>query len=115
MRPLGYGLLALLCAEPPVSRADEVSSALYVRTDSDRTTIVSPRGRGRTDVRPGTSFELVYTADAWTSASIDIRASASQVVTEQRDELDARASQQLADATVSAGYRYSSEVDYESH
>jgi hypothetical protein len=58
----------------------------------------------------------VYAVDVWTSASIDIMTSASQIpVTEQRDELDVSIDHELTDLTLSAAYRYSVEPDYVSH
>jgi hypothetical protein len=110
-------LLAIgaLCAGARPARDEEVGSAIYVRTDSDHTTVVSPRVRGKGEVAPGTSAEIAYGADVWTSASIDIRTAASKVVTEQRDELDFNLSHELTDVTLGAGYRFSKENDYESH
>jgi len=66
-------------------------------------------------VQEDTSVELVYVVDVWTSASIDIRTSASKAVTEQRDEIDVNVGHALPGARLSAGYRYSTEPDYEAH
>lgn len=97
-------------------RADEVSSSLYVRADTDHTTVISPRVRGNASLSERTRFDAVYAADIWTSASIDIRASASKrPVTEQRDELDLALTQELEDLSLHAGYRFSIEHDYTSH
>jgi hypothetical protein len=112
---LVIGALGVMCARPRSTNAEEIGSAIYVRTDSDHTTVVSPRVRGKTEVAPGTSAEIAYGADVWTSASIDIRTAASRVVTEQRDELDFNLSHELADVTLGGGYRFSKENDYESH
>lgn len=97
------------------ARADEVGSGVYIRTDSDHTTVVSPRVRAKSDVAEGTSAEVAYSADIWTSASIDIRTAASKVVMEQRDELDVSLSHDFSDVTLGGGYRFSKENDYESH
>ena len=97
-------------------RADEVSSALYVRTDTDQTTVISPRARGSKNLGDSTRVDVTYAADVWTSASIDIRASASvRPVTEQRDELDLSLGQELEDLHLRASYRFSTEHDYTSH
>jgi hypothetical protein len=105
----------LVCAEG-AARADEVSSALYVRSDSDQTLVVSPRVRGNKHVGETTSVDVTYAADVWTSASIDIRTSASvRPVTEQRDELDLALSHELEDLSIHAAYRFSTENDYKSH
>ena len=93
----------------------EAAAAVYVRTDSDKTTVVTPRLRAATNLGPETHAEVVYTVDVWTSASIDIRTSASKVVTEQRDEIDVNLGQDLGDLRLNAGYRYSTEPDYESN
>jgi hypothetical protein len=96
--------------------AQEVGSALYVRTDSDRTTVIAPRLRGSVTIEEQTKIGMVYAVDVWTSASIDIMTSASQIpVTEQRDELNVSADHELTDLTLSVAYRYSVEPDYVSH
>jgi hypothetical protein len=110
-------MLALaLFAAPDATRAeDSASAAVYVRGDSDHTTVISPRLRLRSELLADTHVDLVYTVDVWTSASVDIVASASQPVTEQRDELDVGIDHVSGDFTFGAGYRYSIEPDYESH
>jgi hypothetical protein len=108
-------LAALAWLAPSTALADEVGSAVYIRTDTDHTTVISPRVRAKGDVAEGTSAEVAYGADIWTSASIDIRTAASKVVMEQRDELDLSLSHEMSDVTVGGGYRYSKENDYESH
>jgi hypothetical protein len=98
------------------TRADHSASAgLYVRDDTDRTTVISPRLRLRSQLAEETHLDVAYTVDVWTSASVDIVASASQPVTEQRDELNAGLDQVIGDVTLAGGYRYSIEPDYESH
>jgi hypothetical protein len=106
--------LALL---PAGARAESsASTSLYVRADTDHTTVVSPRVRLRAPVLDDeTHVDLAYTVDVWTSASVDIVASASQPVTEQRDELNFGADHVFGDLTVGAAYRLSLEPDYESH
>jgi len=95
--------------------AQELTSTLYVRNDSDRTTVITPRLRMAADLAERTRGELVYTVDVWTSASIDIRTSASRAVTEQRDEINVALNHELDGVRLGAGYRYSTEPDYESH
>jgi hypothetical protein len=118
LRATSFGAAWLLLV--PYSRAQEAnptsaSSSVYVRTDSDHTTVVTPRIRVGAPVADQTRIDLVYTADVWSSASIDIRTSASQVVTEQRDEIDVSLQHVFSDLTVNGTYRYSKEIDYESH
>jgi hypothetical protein len=103
------------------------STTLYVRTDSDRTTVVTPRLHVGTPLSDATRIDLVYTADVWTSASVDIRTSASKrlgdnqqyqaqkPVTEQRDEINLSVVHAFTDLRLTGSYRYSKEHDYESH
>lgn len=99
-----------------VARADQAASALYVRTDSDQTTVISPRARAQKRFGDSSQVDVSYAADIWTSASIDIRTSASvRPVTEQRDELDLGLSHDWDDLHLRTGYRFSTEHDYTSH
>jgi hypothetical protein len=111
-------VLALLCAalsSVVVQAQQEASTTLYIRTDSDHTTVITPRLHVGAPVAEGTRLDLVYTVDIWTSASVDIRTSASKPITERRDEIHANISHELQDVTLSAGYRYSTEPDYKSN
>lgn len=103
----------MLCAGR--AAAQEAGTAVYVRTDSDKTTVVAPRLHVATPIADATRLDVVYTMDVWTSASVDIRASASKPITEQRDEMHVRLSHDWDAMSLSAGYRYSKEPDYESH
>ena len=106
----------LLCTRSSVTHAQVIAgTSVYVRQDTDRTTVIAPRLHVGAPVADTTRVDLVYTADVWTSASIDIRASASKPVTEQRDEINATATQEWNDFSLSATYRYSHEYDYLSH
>jgi len=101
----------------------QASSAMYVRTDTDETTVLTPRLELGAPITEETRIDLVYTVDVWTSASIDIRTSASvrpgdvepTKVTEQRDEIDVGLQHTLGDVILGGSYRYSVEHDYESH
>jgi hypothetical protein len=110
----------LLAAQPALAQPrDELSTAIYVRNDNDQTTVVSPYARAAKKLGESTGVSATYSADIWTSASIDIRSSASlgQVhpVTEQRDELHLALTQEITDLTLTGAYRFSSEHDYTSH
>jgi hypothetical protein len=119
------GLLALTAGHAWAQETDKVeaSSAVYVRTDTDETTVITPRLSLGAPLSEETRIDLTYTVDVWTSASIDIRTSASigvqseapQKVTEQRDEIDVGIAHALSDLTLSGSYRYSVEHDYESN
>ncbi len=113
---LASALAVVAIAAPDGTRAEHsASAAVYVRDDTDRTTVISPRVRLRAQALENTHVDLAYAADVWTSASVDIVASASEAVTEQRDEINVGLDQVIGDVTLAGGYRYSIEPDYESH
>ena len=108
-------LLCLLLAAS-IARADDAAAALYVRNDSDKTTVISPRVRANKTLGEATNVDVTYAADIWTSASVDIRASASvRPVTEQRDEVDLGLRHEVGDVHLRGAYRFSTEHDYTSH
>lgn len=107
--------LMLTLLSPALASAQDVTSSVYVRTDTDHTTVVTPRLRAGSKVGSATRVDLTYSADVWTSASIDIASSASKAVTEQRDELNVGASHELEDGSLNVSYRFSTEPDYKSH
>jgi hypothetical protein len=90
-------------------------TAVYVRTDSDRTTVVAPRLHLSAPLASASQLDVVYTTDVWSSASIDIRTAATKRVVEQRDELDVSLQYAFTDIALIGGYRYSTEHDYDSH
>jgi hypothetical protein len=102
-------------ALPGVVSAQQTSSTVYVRVDTDRTTVVTPRVTASAPLDDSTKVDVAYSMDVWSSASIDIRTSASRPVTERRDEINAAITHNLTDASLSLGYRYSYEPDYTSH
>lgn len=101
-----------------VTIRSELDTSVYVRSDSDHTTVVSPRVhfRGSFEHRRGTTnLDLVHVTDVWTSASIDIRTAASPRVTEQRDEIVAAVEHGKETWTLGVGYRLSNEPDFVAH
>jgi hypothetical protein len=98
-----------------VAHADSLTSGVFVRADTDHTVVVSPRAHVAKRLNPATQLDVSYAADIWTSASIDVRASATLPVTEQRDELDLALTRELGDVALAGAYRYSVENDYVSH
>jgi hypothetical protein len=113
---IGLVVACAISARPSQARAQEAATAVYVRTDSDRTVVIAPRLRVQVPIAEPTKLSLIYAVDVWTSASVDIMASASKVpVTEQRDELDVSIDHELEDLTFTAAYRLSTEPDYVSH
>lgn len=98
------------------ARADDLAAAIYVRGDTDHTTVVSPHTRVSQTFREDTRVDVTYAADVWTSASVDVRASASvRPIWEQRDELSLNLAHTSDTTTVRGGYRVSLEPDYTSH
>ncbi|HET6339944.1 MAG TPA: DUF3570 domain-containing protein, partial [Polyangiales bacterium] len=102
-------------AWPAVTSAQQTSSTVYVRVDTDRTTVITPRLTVQAPLDDSTRVDVAYSMDVWSSASIDIRTSASRPVTERRDEINAAVTHDFEDASFSLAYRYSYEPDYESH
>lgn len=93
----------------------EAAQSVYLRTDSDATTVVSPRTRVAGTMGDALSVEATYAVDIWTGASVDVVTAATTAIEEQRHEIQAGGSYQQGDVTVSGSYRYSIEPDYESH
>jgi hypothetical protein len=99
------------------------ASTLYVRTDTNATTVWAPRQRLAARIADTAGLEATVSIDAWTSASVDIVTSATRnlttgaphVVEEIRKEVTGGAYYELGIATLSGGYRYSAENDYWSH
>lgn len=115
---LGLALALAFAAQSGHVQADddEVRVSTLVRGDTDTTVVVSPSVRARIEVLDeDTHVDAEYTADIWTSASIDVRTAATMAVTEQRDELNAGLERRIDDFSVRGGYRYSVENDYEAH
>lgn len=95
--------------------AHEAGAATYVRHDSDRTLVVSPRAFASAQALEPVRVDAAYVADIWTSASIDIRTGATPRVQETRHELKLRGELDTGATQGSVGYRYSAEHDYWSH
>lgn len=99
-----------------VARADEASLGFFVRSDSDKTHVVAPRVAAVKELNDGaTRLDVSYSADIWTSASIDMRTAATKRITEQRDQVTAAASHEFRGNSLGASYYYSTENDYDSH
>jgi hypothetical protein len=92
--------------------AQTASSALYARRDTNDTTVWAPRLRAAATLGESAGIEAAYSLDSWTGASIDVVTAATDAVHEIRHEITAGAYYELTDATLSGGYRYSTENDY---
>lgn len=117
-RTIQLAVLASVVSCLPVrpTEANEGTAGLFVRSDSDQTTVISPHASVGTRFNEDrTQVDVGYTADIWTSASIDIRTAATKPVTEQRDQLDLGASHELGDITLGTAYYFSTETDYDAH
>lgn len=107
--------LAGLSCERAKSTTTTVSSALYARTDTNATTVWSPRVRVAGTVDDTYGVEAAVALDAWTGASIDVTTAATKAIHEVRTEVTAGGYYTFSDLTISGYYRYSTERDYWSH
>jgi hypothetical protein len=103
-------LLAMSCGGH-AAKVTDASSSVYVRSDTDATTIVSPTVHvgGAVD---HTTAAATYSVDAWTGASVDVMTAATKAIHERRQEAEGTLGQQLGTLTLSATYRFSYERDY---
>jgi len=118
VRSRAYSLLTVLVALglAASARADDVLAGVFIRGDTDSTTVISPKAELTAGIiDDATTVSAGYAADIWSSASIDIRTAATAPVSEQRDELTAGLAREMTDVTLRGGYRFSHEADYVSH
>jgi hypothetical protein len=118
MRRPALAVLALVIGLSLVkeARANEGGASFFVRGDSDSTTVINPRATIQATLNEErTTVNAAYSADIWTSASIDIRTAATRPITEQRDQIDVSGSHTIDDVTLGASYYFSGENDYWSH
>ena len=115
-RLLGIVVLGVAGFWPASALAEEVSTGFFVRQDSDKTTVVAPRvAAAKTFNDERTRVDASYSADIWTSASIDMRTAATNRITEQRDQITAAVSHEFNKVSAGANYYFSHEGDYNSH
>lgn len=91
------------------------ASAIYVRSDTDQTTIVTPKIDVAANVTASTNVDVAYEIDAWTGASIDVVTAATGAIHETRHEANAGIAHELGALGLHARYRYSTEPDYRSN
>ena len=106
-------VIASGCTGP--QRMTKAASALYVRADSDHTTIVTPSANVAASVARATAIEAAIEIDAWSGASVDVVTAATSTIREVRSEATAGVTQTLGSLTLTGSYRYSTEPDYHSH
>ncbi|MFV8749654.1 DUF3570 domain-containing protein [Nannocystaceae bacterium ST9] len=109
------GCLGLVQCGRSVGGTVEASSAVYVRTDSNATRIVSPRFTAAGVVGERLAIDAAYTIDAWTGASVDVVTAATPAIRETRHELTTGLGYLGDRVSVAGSYRGSIEPDYRSH
>ncbi|MEZ4404004.1 MAG: DUF3570 domain-containing protein [Kofleriaceae bacterium] len=93
----------------------KASSIVYVRTDSDATTVISPTVSAAGQASDQVGVSASYTVDAWTGASIDVVTAATSAIRERRHEGQLGVSYDDGTLRVMGRYRGSYEHDYQSH
>lgn len=91
------------------------ASTVYVRTDTDDTTIVSPGVTGAGKLGESTTLSGGYTVDAWSGASIDVVTAATGTIRERRHEGQVGLGHDDGTTRYDGRYRISYEHDYQSH
>ncbi|MGB0678974.1 MAG: DUF3570 domain-containing protein [Polyangiales bacterium] len=112
----GWSAWAAWFSSAAVQAEDTLTAGTFVRTDSDGTEVVSPNAAARFRMIDNYTYaELGYSADVWSSASVDIRTAATGRVSEQRHELRLGLAREYADWVLRGDYRFSHEHDYVAH
>ncbi len=106
-------VFALGCAGH-AARMTDAAATVYVRSDTDATTIISPTVKVAAKL-DRVSLETTYSIDAWTGASVDVVTAATKAIHERRNEVAATAGYEARIVKLSASYRFSYERDYLSH
>lgn len=101
---------AFSCGGP--ARTTLASSSVYVRADTDRTTVVSPEIRAAAAVGERVTVEASEVVDAWTGASIDVITAATGTIRERRFETNAQVGYRGDLWAFALGLRHSFENDY---
>ncbi len=90
-----------------------VSSKVQVYADTDATVVVSPHVNASGTVETTkTTVSGAYTEDVVSSASVDVRTTASPRIYDRRQEVDVGVSQDVAGTTLAGGYLHAAERDY---
>ena len=96
-------------------REVHAASTVYVRTDTDDTTIVSPGVTASGKPSENTTLTAGYTIDAWSGASVDVVSAATGTITERRHEGQVGVGFDDGTTRYDGRYRLSYEHDYQSH
>lgn len=105
---LGW-LGALSAAGQP---ATAVSAKVQVYSDTDKTVVVSPHVTATTTLDSKTSLSAAYTEDVVSSASVDVRSTASPRIYDRRQEADLAVGQDILGTQLGASVVHSRERDY---
>jgi hypothetical protein len=106
-------LVALTIATNAYAFDTVVSSKVQVYADSDATVVVSPHvNAAGTFTSTKTTLSAAYTEDVVSSASVDVRTTASPRIYDRRQEIDLGVGQELAGVTLGAGFMHARERDY---
>jgi len=108
------GLLLVMSCGAHAAKVTDAASSVYVRSDTDATTIVAPTVHVAGAIEQ-TTVAATYSIDAWTGASVDVITAATEAIHEKRNEVDANVGQSLGALSLSLNYRLSYETDYLSH
>lgn len=100
------------CGSSPHGGVTTVASSLYARSDTNATTVYSPRVHVAGKIGESLGVDTAVALDSWTGASIDVTTAATQAIHEVRKEITVGGFYEFSDATLSGGYRYSGENDY---
>lgn len=100
--------------DPVTGVATRVATKVQLYTDTDRTVVVSPHVSATTTLPNQTAISATYTEDVVSSASVDVRSTASPRIYDRRQEVDLGVGQQLLGTQLGASATYSQERDYTS-
>lgn len=106
--------LSLALLFPTLAAATDVvvSSKVQLYADTDATVVVSPHVTGTVTFDSKTSLSATYTEDVVSSASVDVRTTASPRIYDRRQEVDFGAGQEVGGFTLGASYMHARERDY---
>lgn len=103
----------LLVASPALAIDTVVSSKVQVYADSDATIVVSPHVNAAATIESSrTTLSGVYTEDVVSSASVDVRTTASPRIYDRRQEVDVGIGQEALGFTFGGAYVHARERDY---
>ncbi|MBK9033261.1 MAG: DUF3570 domain-containing protein [Myxococcales bacterium] len=104
-----------MAAPRPASARSARRRTIYVRTDTDDTTVVSPTVNVSGQATDQVALAAGYTVDAWTGASVDVVTAATKAISERRNEGQVGLAYDNGTTRLNTRYRVSYEHDYESH